>query len=178
MRRIVIVGQSGAGKTRLSLLLAQRLHFPVLHADKLFWRPGWVDPEDEDYRSRIHALTEQDSWIFDGIPGRVFDIILPRADTVIWLQQPPFKSMVRGYWRMLRYWGRTRPGMADGCPERLNLQLWRYAARFESIQRPRIEEWIKTYAPSATVLTLQGDEGVVRFLDRDFTQPTASLSSE
>jgi adenylate kinase family enzyme len=164
VKPIVVVGQSGSGKSRFSLLLGRKLGLSVIHADKIFWKPGWVDPDNDEYRAEIDGLTSGDAWIFDGIPGRVFDIILPRADVIIWLEQPPLKCMLRGYLRMIRYFGRIRPDMAEGCREKFTLRLWEYSARFETVQRPRIEEWIRTYAPFARVLRLRGDAGVARFL--------------
>lgn len=146
------------------MLLGQALGFPILHADRLFWQPGWIDPDTDAYREEIDGLTSSGEWIFDGNPGRVFDIVLPRADTVIWLEQPPWKSLIRAYGRMFRYLGRVRPDMAEGCREKLNLRLWRYAAQYRIVQRPRIEKWLVDYANSARLLRLEGDTGVADFL--------------
>jgi adenylate kinase family enzyme len=89
VKRIVVVGQSGSGKSRFSLLLGRKLGLGVIHADKIFWQPGWVDPDNDEYRAQIDGLTSGDAWIFDGIPGRVFDIVLPRADVIIgWSSRP------------------------------------------------------------------------------------------
>jgi adenylate kinase family enzyme len=164
MNRLVIVGSSGAGKSRLAVALGRRLGLPVIHADREFWQPGWTDPVNEDYRARIERLTASDGWIFDGTPGRVADIVLPRAEAVLWLEQPVILCLLRAYGRMFRHLGRTRPDMAEGCPEKLNLNLWRYATGFDEGLRPRIEGWLQTYAPGAPVIRLRGDHGVAAFL--------------
>ena len=95
---------------------------------------------------------------------RVADIVLPRADTVIWIEQPALLCVLRAYGRTLRHLGRTRPDMARGCPERLSPRLWRYATRFNSAMRPRIEAWLSSYAPTTPVIRLNGDRAVAMFL--------------
>ncbi len=166
MRRVVIVGCSGSGKSHLSTALARRLGLRVIHADKVFWKPGWTDPDNEAYRYEIERLTLDDGWIFDGIPGRVADIVLPRADTVIWLDQPTMLCAIRAYGRMFRYFGRTRPDMAEGCPERFSLRPWQYASSFNTVMRPRIEGWLYAYAPKTPVIRLKGDRQVAMFLSQ------------
>ncbi|MFI6132271.1 hypothetical protein [Micromonospora sp. NPDC051141] len=42
MRRILVVGSSGAGKSTVAGELARRLDLPLIHLDRHYWRPGWV----------------------------------------------------------------------------------------------------------------------------------------
>jgi adenylate kinase family enzyme len=164
MQRLVIVGCSGSGKSRLAAALGHRRSLPVIHADREFWQPGWTDPDNDAYRAKIDRLTTSDAWIFDGAPGRVPDIVLPRADAVVWIEQPAWLCAARAYVRMFAYLGRTRPDMAEGCPERLNLRLWSYARTFDTVMRPRLEGWLAQYAPNVPVTRLRGDGEVAAFL--------------
>ncbi|MFN9711652.1 MAG: hypothetical protein ACK547_01545, partial [Alphaproteobacteria bacterium] len=68
---------------------------------------------------------------------------------------------------MVRPLGRTRPDMAEGCPERLNLRLWQYVSSFDKVLRPRIAGWLEAYAPETPVIMLRGDRAVEAFLRRD-----------
>jgi adenylate kinase family enzyme len=145
-------------------MLGEQWKLPVIHADREFWQPGWTDPENDVYRSKIERLTAFDTWVFDGIPGRVPDIVLPRADTIVWIEQPAWLCAARSYLRMLMHIGRTRPDLAEGCPERFSFQLWRYAKTFNSAARPRIESWIAQYAANAAVLCLKGDKAIADFV--------------
>ncbi|WP_309090082.1 hypothetical protein [Phenylobacterium sp.] len=162
--RIVIVGCAGSGKSRLASELGRRLRLRVIHADREFWQPGWRDPDNDAYRARIAQMTAAGGWIFDGVPGRVPDIVLPRAEAVIWLEQPAWLCAARAYLRTLTYLGRTRPDMAEGCPERLSLRLLDYARTFDAVLRPRLEDWLSRYAAGAQLLRLHGDRQVAAFL--------------
>lgn len=166
MHRIAIVGSAGAGKSRLARRLGDKLGRPVIHADKVFWRPGWTDPDTDQYRHDIRELTAGPAWIFDGNLGRTADIVLPRTDLIVWIEQPVWLCALRAYGRMLRYLGRTRPDMGEGCPERPSLDLWRYAADFETVTRPRLDAALAEHAPHTPVMRLIGDRAVARFLAR------------
>ena len=124
MRRIVIVGSAGSGKSRLARVLGEILDVPVIHGDKIFWRPGWSDPDNDEFRSDVRAHVAKEAWIYDGNLGRVADVVLPKADTIIWLEQPTIVCLFRAYSRTLQSLGRTRPDVADGCPEELSFALW------------------------------------------------------
>ena len=53
MERIVIIGCGGAGKSTLARQLGEKLDIPVVHLDKLFWRPGWVQVSKEEF-DKLH----------------------------------------------------------------------------------------------------------------------------
>ncbi len=162
--RMIVVGSAGAGKTRLALALGKLRHLPVIHGDRVFWRPGWTDPDNDEFRAEVSRLTNAEAWIYDGNLGRVADIVLPRVQAVIWIEQPVYLSALRVYGRALRHLGRTRPDMGENCPERLSLSLWFYVSGFNTSMRPRIESWIQEFAPQIPVIVLKGDRQVAAFL--------------
>ena len=41
MERILIIGCSGSGKSRLARQLGQKLGLPVVHLDQLWWKENW-----------------------------------------------------------------------------------------------------------------------------------------
>ena len=161
--RLVIVGSAGAGKTRLALAVGRLRNLPVIHSDKIFWRPGWTDPDNESFRADVSRLTDGEAWIYDGNLGRVADIVLPRAQAVVWIEQPLYLAALRAYGRTIKHLGRTRPDMAEDCPERLSLSLWSYVKGFNTSMRPKIQSWIQEYATRIPVIILNGDKQVATF---------------
>ena len=80
-----MVGTSGSGKTTLAKNIAQRLHIPHVELDELHWEANWVEAPDDVFRERLTKALENDSWVVDGNYGTVRDLILSRADMLVWL---------------------------------------------------------------------------------------------
>ncbi|MFV2111443.1 hypothetical protein ACFHW0_03760 [Micromonospora sp. LOL_025] len=53
MRRILVVGSAGAGKSTLSHEVARRLDLPLIHLDRHYWQPGWVALGDARWRATV-----------------------------------------------------------------------------------------------------------------------------
>jgi adenylate kinase family enzyme len=90
-RRIVVVGVSGNGKTTLSKRLSAKLGVPHIELDAFQHLPGWAQASEEDFLRDVEAATGRtDGWVVDGsYMAALSKVLLPRADTVVWLDQPP-----------------------------------------------------------------------------------------
>jgi adenylate kinase family enzyme len=87
--RIAVVGTSGNGKTTVARELAERLGVPYVELDALFHGPDWTETPIDEFRRRVAAATEADGWVVDGnYQTKLGDLVLRRADTVVWLDQP------------------------------------------------------------------------------------------
>jgi adenylate kinase family enzyme len=163
MRRIVILGCSGAGKSTFARALGARLGLPVVHLDALFWRPGWKEPEPEAFRAAVAAAVAGEAWVTDGnYVGRTFDLRLPRADCVIFIDQPRWLCVFRILWRWLTAFGRGRPDMAEGCAENFDWTFFLWTWNFEANSRPRILEAAGRFPTPIT--HLRGNAAMARFL--------------
>jgi len=98
MKRVIIIGATGSGKTTFSRALAQKLGCAAQDLDDLHWLPGWQTRETADFQNRVAAFAAGDSWIIAGNYSKTRDILWPRADTVVWLDYP-FPLV---FWRLLR----------------------------------------------------------------------------
>jgi adenylate kinase family enzyme len=85
LKRIVVVGVSGAGKTTLAQHLALHLDIPHVELDALFWEPNWTPVSPEIFRERVAQALCSDHWVTDGNFSQVRDLTWGRATTVIWL---------------------------------------------------------------------------------------------
>jgi adenylate kinase family enzyme len=156
-RRILVVGISGAGKTTLARRIAEATGLPLVHLDREHWRPGWVEPPKPQWRARVAELAAGDVWVMDGNYGGTFDLRLPRADAVVWLDYGRLRSIARAWRRMIAYRGRTRPDMAEGCPERFDPRFFLYIWRFRKAYRPLLRRALTTFAGDARVFRITRD---------------------
>ena len=143
MRRVLIIGQCGAGKSTLAVELGQKLGLIVFHMDKLNWQPGWVESSKDEISAKLAEIVAADRWLIDGTYGGTLAPRLARADTVVYLDYPIRLCLWRLMRRIWTYRGRTRPDMTEGCPERFNLEFLIYLMRWNSGPRIRTEARLK-----------------------------------
>src|SRR5436853_1931293 len=145
MRRVMVVGSSGAGKTSLARRLADQFSLPLVHLDFHYWRPGWQMPGTDEWRRQVTALAAASSWIMDGNYSSTYDVRMPRADTLIWPDFPRATCVRRVLWRTLSGYGRVRADLPADRPERFDAAFLRYVWDFRAKQRPRIVEAIERF---------------------------------
>lgn len=163
MKRVIVIGSGGAGKSTLARALGVQLGLPVVHLDAHFWQAGRVELDNTDWLEWQRNALLEPCWIMDGNYGETMDLRLAAADTVIFLDLPPALCVARVLWRAVRYWGRTRPDMAADCPERLDLNFLRWIWNYPRNNRPAILEKLSRLE-GTRVLRLQSAGAVRRFL--------------
>ena len=164
MNRIMVVGNAGAGKSTFARRLGGKLALPVIHLDSQFWRPGWQSPEPAARRQQLVALVASPAWVMDGNYINTFDIRMPRADCLVWLDHPRGICMRRVLIRMIMGHGRTRSDLAEGCPDRFDVAFLRCVWSFPSKQRPRIAAGIAQFGSHLRVIRLGCDRDAENFL--------------
>lgn len=168
MRRIVILGCAGSGKSTLARRLGERLGLPVVHLDVLFWAPGWTEPDNEAFRARVSAAIAGDAWVTDGnYISRTFELRLPRADLIVWMDTPRRVCMRRLLVRQAL--ARPRADLPAGCEEGFLFdkgfpELVAYTWNFDRVTRPRIEAAREKLAPDTPVVHLASRREIDAFI--------------
>lgn len=152
MQRVLVIGCSGAGKSRLAQDLAARTGLPVVHLDAHFWRPGWVEPDKAQWRAQLAGLLAEPAWIMDGNYGGTLEQRLQRADTVILLDYPTWLCLWRVLKRTARHWRRSRPDIGAGCVERFDWGFLRYVLSYRRQHRPRALAKLQDFSGETVIL--------------------------
>lgn len=127
MKKIIVCGVSaGAGKSTFARKLGEKLEMPVHHLDSYYWKAGWLEREKEEFRDKQRQLVKEDTWIIEGNYASSMEIRLAEADTFIYLELPLRVCLYRALKRWVLNYGKTRPDMAEGCPEKMDKEFLKF----------------------------------------------------
>ena len=75
LKRIVVVGTTGSGKTTMAGRLSSRLGIPHTELDALNWGPNWQTRPQEEFRTAVDEATRGEAWVVDGNYSRAREIV-------------------------------------------------------------------------------------------------------
>jgi len=149
MRRVVILGRGGAGKSTLARRLGEMTGLPWIELDKIFWRPGLLPTPRDEWITLQQRLIREERWILDGDlgPYDAVGVRLRAADTILLLDF----SLMRCAWRAI-----CRAPEATG--------FWRWVLAYRRQSRPLLMEAIARHTAGARLHIFRGPGSVRRFL--------------
>ncbi|MBK9123130.1 MAG: adenylate kinase [Chloroflexi bacterium] len=98
MKRVIVIGSTGSGKTTLARELARLIGGVHIELDAFNFLPGWTDRPLDDMRALVADAVQAERWAACGNYGKIRDIVWPLADTAVWLDYP----LPRILWRLTR----------------------------------------------------------------------------
>lgn len=163
MERILIIGCGGAGKSTLARQLGEKLTLPVVHLDKLFWKPGWVEETQEEFDRKLALELEKPRWIIDGNFNRTMPQRLEKCDTIIYLDFSRLACLLGVVKRIVTTYGTVRPDMGEGCPERFDIEFLKWVWNYNKDKRQRNYQLLQQ-AAHAEKIVLKNRRMVKHFL--------------
>lgn len=160
--RVAIIGCPGSGKTTLSKALQSILGREVVHLDKVLWKENWQMIEYEK-RVEIHnGIIAGDSWVIDGMWRSHLPERISRATLVIFLDYKRGVCFRRAILRRLKFAGKQRDDIANGCLEKLDGYFLKYIWNFRKNVRPLILQLLQEH-PEVQVVTLKNPKQTKTF---------------
>jgi len=157
--KIAIIGYSGSGKSTLARNLAEYYHIPVLHFDRVQFRPNWeIRPQPSKEIMTKTFLDLHKDWIIDGNYSKLsFERRMEEADVIILLLFNRISCLHRVTRRYLKYKDSTRSDMADGCKEKLDWEFvkWILLDGRSKTARQRYQRVMKQYPEKTLIIKNQ-----------------------
>jgi adenylate kinase family enzyme len=147
MQRILVIGSPGAGKSTLARRLAETLELPLIHLDREYFGPGWAMPSRPEWRERVKALVARPAWVMEGNYASTFDIRVPRATAIVWLDVPRWICARGVLWRVASNYGRVRADLGPGCTERFDWSFMRWIWSYPRRMRPQTARMLERLRP-------------------------------
>ena len=85
MKKAIIIGCPGSGKSTFARALAEKTGLPIFHLDNMFWNADRTHVEKPVFLERLRTAMAQDSWIIDGNYNSTMELRMEAADTVFLL---------------------------------------------------------------------------------------------
>ena len=171
--KVVVYGPSGSGKTTLGRAIASALGVPHIELDAIYHcRPAWDDLADQEFRAAVRRVLAEHpgGWVIDGNYTPVRDLILPQADSAVWLRLP-FRVV---YPRLVR---RTlRRAVSRELLWGANRERWRDVFSRESMLIWGIANWRPHHRRTAEALN--GTPHSARVLELHSTREVRALLGE
>ena len=145
MKRVLIIGSAGAGKTTLARRIGTLLDLPVIHLDRHFWNPGWVETPRDEWTRKVDGLVAGERWVMDGNYGGTIEVRARAADTILLLDYSRLLCLRRVLGRWWSHRGRQRPDLPEGCPETIDAQFLAWIWNYRRRSRPRILDALERF---------------------------------
>ncbi|MBQ8404567.1 MAG: adenylate kinase [Clostridia bacterium] len=88
MKKIMVIGCPGSGKSTFSKKLNKRTGIPLYHLDMMYWNPDRTTVDKVVFRERLLNTMQKEEWIIDGNYGSTIELRLQVCDTVVFLDYP------------------------------------------------------------------------------------------
>ncbi|MFA9376000.1 MAG: hypothetical protein ACERKZ_04515 [Lachnotalea sp.] len=139
MKRVLVIGSNGAGKSTFSYELSDKTELPLIHIDKVYWRNAWEVTPREEFERIILAQAQNPCWIIEGNNIRSLNQRLHYADTVIWFEFSPIRCVFNIVKREFKYRNKVRPDMPDKCISKFNIAFLKDVWKFNNKNHTKIE---------------------------------------
>ena len=155
MKRVLVIGCPGSGKSTFARALHEVTRLPLVHLDLLYWKADRTTVPKEVFRERLREAMAQDAWIIDGNYGSTMEQRLAACDTVFFLDYPTEVCMEG----ILSRRGTVRPDMPwVEDPSDVDEEFLDFVRSYERESRPTVLALLAQYGDRETVIFRSREE--------------------
>ena len=140
MKRIMIIGCPGSGKSTFARALAAKTGLPLYYLDMMYWNPDRTTKPKEEFRAALRETVALPEWIIDGNYGSTLEIRMEVCDTVIFLDYP-VEVCIAGVEERR---GKPRPDM-PWVEVEPDLEFIEFIKKYNEESRPKVIELLEKY---------------------------------
>ena len=141
MKKIMVIGCPGSGKSTFCKALYNSTGIPLFHLDMMYWNADKTTVDKEVFRERLLNIVKMDEWIIDGNYSSTLELRLRACDTVFFLDYPVEVCLEGVRSRM----GKARTDMPWIEVEE-DTEFMEFINNFRSASRPIIIDLLEKYS--------------------------------
>ena len=161
MKKIIVIGCPGSGKSTVSRALHNKTGVPLYHLDMMYWNADKTTVEKSVFLERLSAVIEKDEWIIDGNYGSTMELRMAACDTVIFLDYP-LDVCLDG---IKERRGKPRSDMPWIETEE-DAEFIEFIKNYNEQQKPKVLELFEKYSDK-TIIIFKSREQADTFLNRE-----------
>ena len=142
MKRVLIIGCPGSGKSTFARELHRITLLPLYHLDMMYWNADRTTVPKELFLDRLARALDMNVWIIDGNYSSTMEHRMQMADTVFFLDLPTDVSLAGIEARK----GTPRPDMPWVENSESDEDFLTFIKDYNSASRPRVLELLERYA--------------------------------
>ena len=140
MKKVIVIGCCGSGKSTFAGHLHACTGIPLFHLDQLNWNTDKTTVEKTVFLKRVKELIQKDTWIIDGNYGSSMEMRMQACDTVFFLDYPVDVCIQGIYDRV----GRVRTDM-PWVEDEVDEYLIEFVKNYEKEDRPEVLNLLSKY---------------------------------
>ncbi len=160
MKKVIVIGSPGSGKSVFSKALSECADLPLCHLDLIWHKHDKSTISREEFDQRLLRIMQRDAWIIDGNYMRTIEMRLQQCDTVFLLDFPSEVCLQGVYARL----GKIRSDM-PWVETELDSDFEDFIKAFPNVQLPKIYQLLEKYSDKVNVIIFKSREDVKEYLE-------------
>ena len=154
MKKVIVIGCPGSGKSTVSRALHNKTGIPLYHLDMMYWNADKSTVEKSVFLERLSTVLEKDEWIIDGNYGSTMELRMTACDTVIFLDYP-LNVCLDG---IKERRGKPRSDMPWIETEE-DAEFIEFIKNYNEQQKPKVLELLKKYSDKNIIILESREQG-------------------
>ena len=148
MKKVIVIGCPGSGKSTFSKALHKITDIPLFHLDMIFWNVDKTTVEKPVFLDRLFKIIQSDEWIIDGNYGSTMELRMQACDTVIFLDYP-LDVCLNG---IKERKGKPRSDLPWIEPDEDDVEFLEFIKNYNSQSRPKVMELLDRFSHKDVII--------------------------